>query len=93
MTKAELVAAIAKEANGTKTDAELFLNATIATIQESLSQGNSIPLIGFGTFSTVKRAARTGRNPRTKEPLDIPASVTVKFKVGSKLKDAVKGVK
>ena len=89
MTKTELVAEIAKSAKSSKADAERFLNTTLEVIQKSLSKGKSIPIIGFGTFSVVKRAARTGRNPRTKATLKIPASKTVKFKAGSRLKAAV----
>ncbi|MBF0238094.1 MAG: HU family DNA-binding protein [SAR324 cluster bacterium] len=89
MTKAELVAAIADNAERTKADAERFLNATIKAIEDALAKGETIPLIGFGTFSVSERPARIGRNPRTKEELKIPASKSVKFKVGSKLKDAV----
>ena len=89
MTKAELIAAIAENADRTKADAERFLNATLEAIQKALKKGETIPLIGFGTFSVAKRAARTGRNPRTKATLKIPASKTVRFKAGSKLKAAV----
>ena len=89
MTKAELIAAIAKDTKRTKVDAELFLNSTLTVITKTLKKGDSIPLIGFGSFSVVKRAARTGRNPQTGKPLKIKASKTVKFSVGSKLKSAV----
>lgn len=91
MTKAELIAAIAEKTERTKVDAELFLNATIECIQDALVEGDSIPLIGFGTFSVAERAARTGRNPQTGDPIEIAASKTVKFSVGSKLKEAVNG--
>ena len=64
MTKAELIDAISKRADSTKADAERFLNSTLEAVQKALSSGDSIPLIGFGTFSVVKRAARQGRNPR-----------------------------
>ena len=90
MTKAELIADISKRADSTKADAERFLNATLEAVQKALSGGDGIPLIGFGTFSVVKRAARQGRNPRDpNKKINIPASKTVKFKVGSKLKAAV----
>ncbi len=89
MTKAELIAEIAEDVERTKVDAELFLNATLEVIIKTLSKGESIPLIGFGTFSVAERPARTGRNPQTGEPLKIAASKTVKFSVGSKLKEAV----
>ncbi|MBF0287653.1 MAG: HU family DNA-binding protein [SAR324 cluster bacterium] len=89
MTKAELIAEIAQETGRTKVDAELFLNATLGVIESTLSKGESIPLIGFGTFSVSKRSARKGRNPQTGQEISIPASNTVKFSVGSKLKAAV----
>ena len=80
---------IAEKAGRSKSDAEQFLNATLSTIQDTLSSGESIPLVGFGTFSVESRAARTGKNPQTGAAIQIPASKTVKFKVGSKLKDSV----
>jgi len=89
MTKAELIAAIAADTDKTKVDAELFLNSTLNVITKALKKGDSIPLIGFGSFNVVKRAARTGRNPQTGAPLKIKASKTVKFKAGTNLKDAV----
>ena len=90
MTKSELVDAIAADAGLSKADSERALKACTGAIEGALKKGDSISLIGFGTFSVVQRAARTGRNPR--EPgkvLQIPASKAVKFKAGSKLKQAV----
>lgn len=89
MTKAELIAEIANETQGTKADAEKYLNAILQVIQSTLAGGDSIPLIGFGTFSVIERAERMGRNPQTNEPMKIPASKAIKFSVGSKLKTAV----
>ncbi|MGK5095275.1 HU family DNA-binding protein [Deltaproteobacteria bacterium TL4] len=90
MTKADLITAISNNAESTKAEAERFLNATLKTIESALKEGDDIPLIGFGTFSVVERAERQGRNPRDpSKKLTIPASKTVKFKVGSKLKAAV----
>ena len=89
MTKGDLVAAIAIETEKSKADTEKVLNATLDVIEKALKKGESIGLIGFGTFSVAKRAARTGRNPQTGEPLKIAASKSVKFSVGKKLKDAV----
>ena len=90
MTKAELIAAIAEQAGVTKAQAEDVLNAvTNAVIPQALAAGESIQLIGFGTFEVRERAARTGRNPKTGETIQIPASKTVGFKAGKKLKDAV----
>ncbi len=90
MTKSELVDAINQETGLSKADSERALKAFMNAVEGALSQGNPVSLIGFGTFSVVQRAARTGRNPR--EPgkvLQIPASKAVKFKAGSKLKQAV----
>ena len=91
MTKSQLVAEIAKKTDHTKIDTEAFVNATLEVIQEALVKGESIPLIGFGTFSITERSARTGRNPRTGDTIDIPASKSVKFSIGSKLKEAING--
>ncbi len=91
MNKSQFVAEIAKKTNQTKSETEACVNATLEVIQESLAKGETIPLIGFGTFSITTRAARTGRNPRTGEPINIPESKSVKFSAGSKLKEAIKG--
>ena len=89
MTKADLITAIADHTGRTKVDAEVFLNATLEVIQDKLQKGDSIPLIGFGTFSVATRSARQGRNPQTGKPIQIGESKTVKFSAGSKLKAAV----
>lgn len=89
MTKAELIDAIAKEADIAKAKAEKALEIVVKSITEELKAGNNFSLVGFGSFSVVERAARKGRNPQTGEQIDIPASKAVKFKAGSKLKDAV----
>lgn len=89
MTKAELISEIADKTGKTKVDSERFLNAALETIQTTLEKGDTLPLIGFGTFSVSSRAARTGRNPQTGQPLQISASKVVKFTPGSKLKAAV----
>ena len=90
MNKSELIAAVADKAGLTKKDAGAALEATLETITETLSGGDTVAFIGFGTFSTSKRAAREGVNPSTGAKLDIPATVVAKFKAGSKLKEAVK---
>ncbi|MDR3352784.1 MAG: HU family DNA-binding protein [Zoogloeaceae bacterium] len=89
MNKTELIEAIAAEGNITKAAAENALNSLIDVVTETLSKGDSIQLVGFGSFSVGERAARTGRNPQTGVELKIPASKVVKFSVGSKLKEAV----
>ncbi len=90
MNKTELVAAIAKSAEITKADASRALQALLDSITTSLAEGESIALTGFGTFSVTKRAARTGRNPRTGAELKIAAKTVAKFKPGKGLSEAVK---
>ena len=89
MTKAELITALAEKANVSKKDAEAVLNAFTATVTEQLSKKEKISLVGFGTFETRERAARTGRNPQTGKEMKIAASVSPAFKPGKALKDAV----
>jgi len=89
MTKTDLIAKMAEDADISKAAAEKALKSFIESVTESLSDGEKITLVGFGTFSVVERKEREGRNPRTKEKLVIPASKVVKFKVGSNLKKAV----
>lgn len=90
MTKAELIDSISKKAGLTKVDAEKAVNAFTASITDALKKGDKVTLVGFGTFSTVKRAARTGRNPQTGKEIKIKASTAPKFKAGAGLKEAVK---
>ena len=89
MNKTELVAAIAEKAELSKKDSEKALNAALEAITEELTRGGKIQLIGFGSFEVKSRAARTGRNPKTKEPIAIPASTYPVFKAGKALKDEV----
>ena len=89
MTKTELVEMIAKEAGLTKADAARALDATLNGIMTGLKKNGKVSLVGFGTFSAKKRAAREGINPLTKAPLRIPAKTVASFKAGSKLKDAL----
>ena len=93
MTKAELIAALAQKADVSKKDAEAVLNAFTATVTEELSKKEKITLVGFGTFETRERAARTGRNPQTGKEMKIAASVAPAFKPGKALKDAVNAPK
>ncbi len=88
-TKADLVNKISAEAGLKKADAEKALVATLEGIRSALADGNKVTIVGFGTFSVGERAARKGLNPRTKEPIEIPASKVVKFKPGKALKDSV----
>ena len=89
MNKQELVEAIAKESGLSKKDSEKALNALTDAVSNELKKKGKVQLIGFGTFETVKRAARTGKNPQTGAEIKIPASVLPKFKAGKALKDAV----
>ncbi len=89
MNKSELIDAVASAADLTKADAGRAIDATVAAITDTLSNGDSLSLIGFGTFSISERAARTGRNPRTGETIQIKAAKLPKFKAGKALKDAV----
>lgn len=89
MKKVELVEAVAAASGLTKADATRAIDATFATITEALAKGDKVPLVGFGTFATSKRAAREGRNPQTGETVKIAARTAVTFKAGSALKDAV----
>lgn len=87
MTKAELVAKIAEGAELTKVQAEKALNTFIATTTAAVKAGDKVALVGFGTFSAVTRAARTGRNPQTGKELKIAAKTNGKFTPGKALKD------
>ena len=90
MTKAELIEAMAKDAGISKVKASEALNSLITGItQELKKKDGKVTLVGFGTFSTAKRKARTGRNPQTGKPIKIAAKTVVKFSVGKKLKEAV----
>ncbi len=90
MTKGDLVAKISKQAGLTKAASEKALNAFIDTVKKSLKKGESVTLVGFGSFSVARRKARTGRNPQTGKSIKIPAARVPKFKAGQGLKDAVK---
>jgi len=90
MSREGLIKKIAEDAEVTKKVATLALNAFIAGVTETLTAGEKVTLIGFGTFSVKKRPARTGVNPQTKKKIKIPAKTVPVFKAGAKLKDAVK---
>ena len=89
MNKAELVAAIAAQAELSKKDSEKALKAFIDIVTDELVKGEKVQLVGFGTFEVSTRPARTGRNPQTKKAIKIPASKAPKFKAGKALKDTV----
>jgi len=90
MNKKELVGAMADSADISKAAAEKALNGMLAAVTGALSGGDKVTLVGFGTFSTVRRSKRKAKNPRTGEMIKIPAKTVAKFKPGSKLADAVK---
>ena len=90
MNKADFITSASQKAELTKKDMTLALDVILETITDTLSQGDSVSFIGFGTFNTSKRAAREGINPSTGAKLQIAATTVAKFKVGSKLKEAVK---
>ena len=89
MNKAELINAVAEKAALSKKDSEAAVNAALEAITGALSDGEKVPLVGFGSFEVKKREARVGRNPKTKEAIEIPASKVPVFKAGKALKDVV----
>ena len=90
MNKSELIDAMASKTGLKKKDIGACIEAFTSTVTETLAKGDNVALIGFGAFSTSKRAAREGRNPSTGAVIQISASTVAKFKVGKALKDAVK---
>lgn len=91
MNKADLINEMAAKSGLTKKDSEAALDAMISTVEENLAKGEKVVLVGFGTFETKARAARKGRNPKTKEAISIPATKIPAFKAGKGLKDSVNG--
>ncbi len=89
MNKTELIAAVAEKTGLTKKDAERVVNATFETVTASLTKGEKVAVSGFGNFEVKAREARVGRNPRTKETIQIPATRLPAFKAAKALKDAV----
>lgn len=93
MNKQDLVSKVAESAEISKQKAASAVDAVLEAIKGSLKSGDDVRLVGFGTFSVSDRAATTGRNPRTGEPIQIPASKQPKFKAGKELKEAVNNKK
>ena len=91
MNKSELITAIAEHANLTKADTSRALDGLLKTIETTLASGNSVALVGFGSFEVKARAERKGRNPQTGEEITISAAKIPSFKPGKGLKDAVNG--
>lgn len=90
MNRTELVSAIAAKAGTTKTSADAVLSATLESIMDAVATGDKVQLVGFGTFESSERAARSGRNPQTGEAMTIQATTTPKFKAGKEFKERVK---
>ena len=89
MNKAELIEAIATETGLAKKDVDAALKSFVNVVSDTLQKKDKVQLIGFGTFETAERAARTGRNPASGKPIKIAASTSVKFKAGAALKEKV----
>lgn len=89
MNKNELITAVAEKAGISKKDSESAVNAVVSAITDALKKGDKVQIVGFGSFEVKGRAARTGRNPSTGEPVEIPASKAPVFKAGKDLKAAV----
>ncbi len=90
MKKSEFIAKVAEKSKITKKEATKVVNAVLETITEALSKGDTVQFVGFGTFSVRKRAARSGRNPRTQQVIKIPATKVPVFRAGKDLREAVK---
>lgn len=90
MNKAQLVEAVAKNTQLTKTHVEDALNSALDVIKKSVKKGDDVTLVGFGTFTKSKRKARAGRNPQTGKEIKIPASTVPRFRAGKEFKDAVR---
>ncbi|MDH6535529.1 HU family DNA-binding protein [Parabacteroides sp. 52] len=90
MNKTEFINAVSEKAGLSKVDAKKAVEAFVDTVSNELKAGGKVALLGFGSFSVAQKSARKGVNPKTKQPIDIPARKTVKFKAGSELSDIVK---
>ena len=89
MNKTDFINAVAEKAGLSKADAKKAIDAFVETVSNEMKEGGKIALLGFGTFSVSEKAARKGINPKTKEPIEIPARKVVKFKPGSELNEKV----
>ncbi|MBQ1251808.1 MAG: HU family DNA-binding protein [Firmicutes bacterium] len=89
MNKTELIAAVAAETGLTKKDSELAVNAFVNQVTEALKKGDKVSIVGFGSFEVKCRNARVGRNPKTKETINIPASKAPAFKAGKQFKESI----
>lgn len=89
MNKAQLIEKVSQKTNLTKSQSEMFLDATLDIIQKAVAKGDEVKLVGFGTFSRLNRKSRNGRNPKTGDPVTIPGSRVPRFKPGKDFKDTV----
>ena len=89
MNKSEMISGMVEKSGLSKKDCETALGAALKVVEDALKAGDKVQLVGFGTFEVKERAARTGRNPKTKEAIQIPASKSPAFKAGKALKDAI----
>ncbi len=90
MNKTEFISAVAEKSGLSKVDAKKAVEAFVETVSAELKQGGKVALLGFGSFSVAEKSARKGVNPKTKQPIDIPARKAVKFKAGAELSDLIK---
>ena len=90
MNKSELVAVMTKKSGLSRKNCEAALDVFVASVSDAIKNGDKVHLVGFGTFEVKERAARTGRNPKTREPVDIPASKQPVFRPGKALKETVR---
>lgn len=91
MNKTELIAAVATKTGATRKDTEVMVNAILETITDEMAAGGRVQLVGFGAFETKHREPRVGRNPKTKEAVNIPATTVPVFKAGKAFKEKVNG--
>ena len=90
MNRSELIDALSHQTDTTKADCERWLSAFISTVEKNIKKAEGVRLVGFGTFTVSKRKARSGRNPQTGKPIQIPARTVPVFKAGAALKESVK---
>ncbi|WP_285815316.1 HU family DNA-binding protein [Phocaeicola sartorii] len=90
MNKTEFINAVAEKSGLSKTDAKKAVEAFVETVSNELKEGGKVALLGFGSFSVAEKSARKGINPKTKQPIEIPARKSVKFKAGAELTEIIK---
>ncbi|CDD12093.1 dNA-binding protein HU [Parabacteroides merdae CAG:48] len=90
MNKTEFINAVAEKSGLSKVDAKIAVEAFVETVSSELKEGGKVALLGFGSFSVAEKSARKGVNPKTKQPIEIPARKSVKFKAGAELTEIIK---